>query len=55
MTDIAAEVTTTDLKLRQRHMAERAGKIMRLEISSAPIIRMPSTTVMAVSTARRLL
>ncbi len=53
--DRPAAQSTTDLKLRHTRMAERAGKMMRLEMSSAPIIRMPSTTVIAVSTARRLL
>ena len=50
-----AAVSTTALKLRQMRMAERAGKMIRLEISSAPIIRIPSTTVMAVNTASRVL
>ena len=45
------EHMTTLLKLRQRRIAVSAGKMMRLEISSAPIIRMPITTVTAVSTA----
>ena len=33
----------------------RAGKMIRLEISMAPIIRMPRTMVTAVSTARIVL
>ena len=36
-------------------MAESAGKMMRLEISIAPIMRMPSTTVSAVSSESRVL
>ena len=36
-------------------MAVSAGKMTRLEISIAPIIRMPSTMVRAVSTDRRVL
>ena len=50
-TDIIAEHTTTDLKLRQRRMLVSAGKMMRLDINSAPIMRIPSTTVTAVRTA----
>ena len=50
----AAQITTR-LKLRQTRMAESAGKMIRLEMSSAPIIRMPNTTVMAVSTASSVL
>ena len=55
LTEMTAAQITTRLKLLQTRMAERAGKMIRLEMSSAPIIRMPSTTVMAVSTARSVL
>ena len=46
-----AEQTVTERKLLNTLMAESAGKIMRLDMSSAPIMRMPSTTVTAVSMA----
>jgi hypothetical protein len=36
-------------------MEVRAGKMIRLEISMAPIIRIPTTMVTAVSTAVRIL
>ena len=36
-------------------MAVRAGKITRLEMSMAPMSRIPSTMVRAVSTASRVL
>ena len=45
----------TPRKLLNSRMAVRAGKITREEISMAPIIRMPSTMVRAVSTASRVL
>ena len=47
----APEQITTDLKLRHRRMELSAGNTIRLDMSSAPIILMPSTTVTAVSTA----
>ena len=50
-TDITAEQIATDLKLLQRRMELSAGNIIRLEISRAPIMRIPRTTVTAVSTA----
>ena len=46
-----AEQTVTERKLLNTLMAESAGTIMRLDMSSAPIMRMPSTTVTAVSMA----
>ena len=55
LTEITAAVIITERKLLQTRMEERAGKIIRLEISSAPIIRMPRTTVIAVSTASSVL
>ena len=54
-TEIAAAVTMTARKLLHTRMAESAGKMIRLEMSSAPIMRMPRTTVIAVSTARSVL
>ena len=54
-TEMHAAQTITLRKLRHTRMAERAGKMMRDEMSSAPIMRMPSTTVTAVSTASSVL
>ena len=54
-TEITAAQITTPRKLRQIFIAPSAGKMIRLEISSAPIMRMPSTTVTAVSTASSVL
>ena len=51
ITDKIPEDHTTPLKLLNTRMEVRAGKIIRLEISIAPIIRMPSTMVTAVKTA----
>ena len=45
------DIITVDLKFRQTVIAVADGKIIRLEIRSVPIILMPSTTVIAVSTA----
>ena len=50
-----AAQSTTPLKLRRRPMAVRAGKITRLEMSMAPIRRIPRTMVSAVSTDRMVL
>ena len=47
-TDTPAAVSTMPLKLATRRRAIMAGKMIRLEISIVPIMRMPSTTVMAV-------
>ena len=52
---MTAEHTATALKLRQRRIELSAGKMMRLEIKSAPIMRIPRTTVTAVSTAMTVL
>ncbi len=46
---------TTLRKLLNTRIEVSAGKITRLEIRSAPIIRIPSTIVTAVSTAATLL
>ena len=54
-TDMTAAQSTTLRKLRNRRMAVRAGKMIREEISMAPIIRMPSTMVSAVRIASRVL
>ena len=54
-TQLEIERTVSDKELGQAIEVAReetvVGKITRLEMSSAPIIRMPSTTVTAVSTA----
>ena len=49
------DTITTPLKLLKIRMAVRDGKIMRLEISMAPIILIPITIVTAVKTAIRTL
>jgi len=50
-TAITAENTHTFLKLLNTLIAVRAGNIIRAEIRSVPIIRIPSTIVIAESTA----
>ena len=50
-TDTTAAHTVTDLKRLHTRMDVRAGNIRRLDMSMAPIMRMPITTVTAVSTA----
>ena len=45
----------TDLYFLHTLIEERLGKIIRLEIKRAPIILIPITTVIAVSTARTML
>ena len=54
-TDVTAAERITPRKLRKSRMAVRAGKMMRDEISIAPIIRMPSTMVRAVKIASSVL
>ena len=51
ITDKTPEDHTTPLKLLNTRMEVSAGKMIRLEISMAPIIRNPSTMVTAVQTA----
>ena len=48
--DTAAEQSVTERKERNTLMAESGGKMSSEDMSSAPIMRMPSTTVTAVST-----
>ena len=48
-TDIKADEIITFLKLLKTLMEVRAGNIIRLEISTAPIILIPTTMVKAVS------
>ena len=50
-TDIVPEHKITLLKLLQIRIEVIAGKIIRLDIKSEPIIIIPNTTVTAVSTA----
>ena len=54
-TEITAELMITLLKVLHTRMDVRAGNMIRLEMRSAPIIRMPSTIVTAVSIAIRVL
>lgn len=54
-TDTTAAHTVTDRNVRHTRMAVSAGKMTRLEMSSAPIMRMPSTMVSAVSRAMSIL
>ena len=54
-TEITAELIVTARNLENTRIEESAGKIMRLEISSVPIMRMPMTTVTAVSIAMSIL
>lgn len=51
MTEITAEAMTVDLKLFDALIAISDGKIIKLDIKSAPIICIPTTTVTAVKTA----
>ena len=55
MIESTPDTITTPLKLLKSRMAVRDGKIMRLEISMAPIILIPITIVTAVKTAIRTL
>ena len=41
--EITTDANTIPLKVRQRRMAVRVGKIIRLEMRSEPSRRMPST------------
>ena len=54
-TEITAEFMTTDLKFLHILMDERVGKTIRLDISRAPIIRMPTTIMIPVKIASRVL
>ena len=54
-TETTAEQITTKRKLLQRRIAVSAGKIIKLEINSEPIIRIPSTMVTAVKNANSML
>lgn len=53
--EITADKTTTDLKYLHTRIAVKAGKIIRLEISRAPIILIPRTMVIDVKTAISIL
>ena len=54
-TDKKAEQVTTERKLLKIRMLVSAGKITRLEMSRAPISRIPSTMVTAVNNAMSIL
>lgn len=54
-TPIIADAITTDRNFFQIRIAESAGNSVRLVIKSAPIMRIPRTTVTAVKIASRLL
>ena len=54
-TEITAELTITDKKFLKTLIAERAGKIIRAEISSAPTSFIASTITTAVTTASKVL
>lgn len=54
-TESTAEQSTTPLKLWNRRIELSAGKMIRLEMSRVPIMRMPTTMVTAVSAAMRRL
>ena len=55
ITAVIAAAIITPLKLLWRRIAISAGKIIRLEISIAPIIRMPRVIVTAVRTDKSAL
>ena len=55
ITEITAELIITDKKLLKSLIAERAGKIIRAEISNAPTRFMARTITTAVTTAIRML
>ena len=48
---MSAESSTTPRKLPASCIAPSAGKMMRLEMSMVPTMRMPTTTVTAISSA----
>ena len=54
-TEMTAEHTVTALKLLNPLMLHSAGNIIRLEISIEPIMRIPTTIVIAVSSAISML
>ena len=54
-TDTTAAQIVTERNVPNTRIAVSAGKMMRLEMSSAPIMRIPSTIVTAVSTASSIL
>ena len=53
--DSSPEHITTPLKVLQSRMEVSGGKIIRLDMSSAPIMRIQSTMVTAVRPAKRVL
>ena len=55
ISDITAELITTERKLEKIRIELSAGNIIKLDISIVPIIRMPITTVTAVKNAISIL
>lgn len=55
ITEIIADIITTPLKLLQTLIAVNDGITIRLDIKREPIIIIPRTTVIAVSTAKIML
>ena len=53
--EITADEMTTKRNCLKTRMADNAGKIIKLEISIVPIIRMPTTMVTAVNSAISIL
>ena len=54
-TDMNIDDTITFLKLLNTRIEVKAGKIIKLEISNEPMIRMPITTTIAVKIDKRIL
>jgi hypothetical protein len=54
-TERIPEHITTDLKVLKSRIEVSAGKIIKLEMSIAPIIRIPITIITAVKRAKRIL
>lgn len=54
-TEMIAEDSVTERKRENMRMEDSAGNTIRLEINSVPIMRMPMTTVIAVSMAISIL
>ena len=55
MMEITADAITTERNCLKIRIADHAGKMIKLEISIVPIIRIPTTMVTAVSKAISIL
>ena len=55
MMEITADAITTERNCLKIRIADNAGKMIKLEISIVPIIRIPTTMVTAVSKAISIL